>query len=91
MTTSLILVQRDVSQQTADGYKITLQIGSLIHDAAGYRFLPYTTANKPSRKSHKDMFKAIPRWAQKLADAKGFSDLLTHDEVKQHIIKTGGR
>lgn len=85
--TSLILVQRDVSQKTKHGFKITLQIGSLIHDASGYRFIPYTTANKPSRKSHKSMFKAIPKWAQDLADAKGFADLLTHDEVKTAIIK----
>ena len=88
--TNLILVQRDVTQKTIDGFKITLQIGSLIHDAQGYRFLPYTTAHKPSRKSHKDMFKAIPKWAQDLADAKGFPDLLTHEEVKIHIIKTVG-
>lgn len=84
--TSLILVQRDITQKTKDGFKITLEIGSLIHDKQGYRFIPYNTARKPSRKSHKDMFKAIPRWAQKLADAKGFSDLLTHDEVKAHVI-----
>ena len=85
MTTSLILVQRDVSQKTADGFKVVLVIGSLICDAQGYRFLPYSTTRKPSRKTHKDMFKAIPRWAQRLADAKGFSDLLTHDELKLAI------
>lgn len=87
--TSLILVQRDIHQITKIGtYKITLQIGALIEDANGYRFIPYSTANKPSRKSHKSIFKAIPRWAQSLADAKGFSDLLTHDEIKLEIIKT---
>lgn len=87
MTTALILVQRDTAQQTADGFKITLQIGSLICDAQGYRFLPYNAARKPSRKSHKNMFQAIPRWAHDLAEAKGFADLLTHDEIKIHIIK----
>ena len=86
---NFILVQRDVSKETRDGFKVTLEIGSLIHDASGYRFLPYTTANKPSRKSHQSMFKAIPRWAAKLADAKGFSDLMTHDELKAHYSKRG--
>lgn len=85
---SLILVQRDVQQPTKHGFKITLQIGSLICDAQGYRFLPYTTAHKPSRKSHKSMFDAIPKWAQDLADAKGFADLLTHDELKLAIINS---
>jgi hypothetical protein len=85
--TSLILVQRDASQPTKHGFKITLEIGSLIHDASGYRFIPFTSARKPSRKSHKNMFKAIPRWADKLADAKGFGDLMTHDELKLAIIQ----
>lgn len=84
--TSLILVQRDVQQPTKHGFKITLQIGSLISDAQGYRFLPYNTAHKPSRKSHRDIFKAIPKWAQDLADAKGFADLVTHEELKLEII-----
>lgn len=86
--TSLILVQRDVQQPTKHGFKITLQIGSLISDAQGYRFLPYTPARKPSRKAHKNMFDAIPKWAQDLADAKGFADLLTHDELKLAIINS---
>jgi hypothetical protein len=80
--TTLILVQRDTAQKTKHGYKLSLAIGSLIHDASGYRFLPYTTAHKASRKSHKSMFKAIPKWAQDLADAKGYSELVTPAEYK---------
>lgn len=55
-------------------------VGRVVCSPEGYRYLPNTSAHKASRKAHPSVLAAIPAWAERVADAHGFADLLTKAE-----------
>lgn len=78
---TLYLVQRDISAKDKKGRpRFVALVGAIRATREGYRFLPHTTSRKPSRKLHATCEKAIPAWAQKAAERRGYPDLLTHAE-----------
>jgi len=78
---TLYLVQRDITAKDKKGRpRFVGLIGCIKASRAGYEFIPHTTSRKPSRKLHPTCEKAIPAWAQKAAERRGYPDLLTHTE-----------
>lgn len=64
------------------GAKLVALVGRVVCSPEGYRYLPNTSAHKPSRKAHPSVLAAIPAWAEKVADAHGFAGLLTKAELE---------
>lgn len=78
---SLYLVQRDMGRRDARGRPIFSGLVGVVNASpAGYEFIPHTTSHRRSTKLHPTCAKAIPAWANKRAEAKGYGDLLTHAE-----------
>jgi hypothetical protein len=77
---ALYLCRLDVENLDKNGEpKLVACLGTLHEVAGGYRFIPWNAAHKPSRKTHPEMMKAIPRWADE--KHQGFTRLLGRDEL----------
>lgn len=84
MAEALYLVQRDANVRGKDGRpKLIGVIGRCVPFAEGYKFFPNNASRKNGRTFHDSAVTCIPRWADDLAGARGFGDLLTGHELAQ--------
>ncbi len=84
---ALYLCRMDVENTYKDGEpKLIACIGALIDVDGGYRFIPWSSKHKPSRRVHADINKAIPKWADE--KYQGYTRLLNHVELEKAKLST---
>lgn len=77
---ALYLCRMDVENRDKRGNpKLVACLGTLVELPGGYRFIPWNSKHKPSRKTHRDIMKAIPKWADE--KFQGYTQLLGRDEL----------
>jgi len=76
----LYLCKLDLATSDRNGEpKLVACLGILTLAVDGYRFMPWNSKHKPSRKGHAELSKAIPKWADE--KYQGFTRLLGRDEL----------
>lgn len=77
---ALYLCKMDVENRDRKGNpKLLACLGTLLCLPGGYRFIPWNSKHKPSRKTHRDLLKAIPKWADE--KYQGYTQLLGREEL----------
>lgn len=75
---TLYLCKMDLQKRNAKGEpSFVAVIGRAVYANGGYRFLPNTSAHKPSRKLHNSIVDCIPAWTERY----GFLQLLDQREL----------